>query len=144
MDIKFPSSNCASLSTVEMETRYFDSSTYMPQGNESSGLYRIYETPPVIPAFVAVLSSGRIGTLTNYSRSPYSKIGTSEVSYQVLPETDTTATVILNLTSVNYNNAGTVISTVQERYRIGTTGALTPISRDIQNLVADTKHLVFQ
>lgn len=135
--------NCTPPSSVSTATSYFDSN-YTPQGSVASAISRVYQTPPVIPASVAIGSSGRIGTLTNYDRSSNPiVIGTTEVSFLVVPETATTA--ILNWTYINKNNAGDVISTEQDRYRLGTTGALTPISIDIlQNVTAGPKHLVFQ
>ena len=141
LSINFTS--CTASSSVSTAISYFDSN-YTPQGSVASAISRVYLTPPVIPASVVVGSGGRIGTLTNYDRSPTpAVIGTTDVSYLVVPETATTA--ILNLTSVNADNAGTVISTEQDRYRIGITGALTPISIDIlQNVTAGPKHLVFQ
>jgi hypothetical protein len=141
LSINFTS--CTASSSVSTATSYFDSN-YTPQGSVASAISRVYLTPPVIPASVVVGSGGRIGTLTNYDRSPTPVvIGRTDVSYLVVPETATTA--ILNLTSVNFDTADTVISTEQDRYRIGITGALTPISIDIlQNVTAGPKHLVFQ
>jgi hypothetical protein len=135
--------NCTPPSSVSMATSYYDSN-YTPQGSEASAVSRRYLTPPAIPASVVFGSSGSIGTLTNYDRSS-NKIGTTEVSFIVVPVLEMATTAILNLTYVNYDNAGTVISTEQDRYRMGTTGALTPISIDIlQNVTAGSRHLIFQ
>jgi hypothetical protein len=63
------------------------------------------------------------------------------LSYVV--EADTSTTAIVNLIAKSYNAAGTLIATEQDRYRITSTGALTPTSIDIQAANGSTTHLVF-
>lgn len=58
-------------------------------------------------------------------------------------ETDTATSAIVNLIAKNYNAAGTLTATEQTRYRIASTGALTPTSTDIQAANGSTNRFVF-
>lgn len=134
--------NCTPALTASTITDYYDSN-YTPRGFYSVGVnYGVYLTPPTIPTSVTVGRSGAIGTATLYSDT--TKIvgnGTQVMSYAV--EADTTSSAVVNLISKTYNASGTLIVTEQDRYRIATTGALTPVSSDIQYANGSTTHWIY-
>jgi hypothetical protein len=134
-------SNCTPASTAQTSTNYYDS-TYIPLGYNMVGVnYGVYLTPPTIPTSVVVGGTNIIGTTTLYADSTKAVgDGRRELSYLI--EADTTNTAIVNIISNIYNAAGTLTATTQDRYRIATTGALTPVSADIQYANGSTIHLV--
>ena len=84
--------------------------------------------------------TGTIGTTADFTDS--SKItlaGKTVVSYVVEP--DTASTAIVNLIFKTFDNSENLTSTEQDRYRISSTGALTPVSKDTLTL---TTHLILQ
>ena len=134
--------NCTPASTALTSTGYFDSN-YVPLGVNSVGVnYGVYLTPLVIPTSVLVGGTGVLGTQTLYTNS--SKVtlnGRVDQSYVV--EADTSTTAIVNLISKIYTAAGTLTATEQNRYRITSTGALTPIAIDIQYASGSISRLLF-
>jgi hypothetical protein len=134
--------NCTPASTASTSTVYFDTN-YDPRGFNSVGVnYGVYLTPLVIPTSVTVGGTGVLGTQTLYTNSTKTTgNGTIALSYVV--EADTASTAIVNLIAKVYNAAGTLTATEQDRYRITSTGALTPTSIDIQYANGSTNHLVF-
>ena len=137
--------NCTPASTAQSSTAYYDSS-YVPLGfntgtSSTAANYGVYLTPPSIPTSVIVGGTGIIGTETLYTDSTKATgYGTSAVSYVIEPDTATTA--IVNVILKTYNTGNTLLSTEQDRYRIASTGALTPISADLQYVNGSTTHLV--
>ena len=133
--------NCTPASTTVTSTAYFDSN-YDPRGVNSVGVnYGVYLTPLVIPTSVSVGATGVLGTQTLYTNSTKATPnGTVNLSYVV--EADTSTTAIVNLIAKIYNAAGTLTATEQDRYRITSTGALTPTSIDIQYASGSINHLV--
>ncbi len=123
--------NCTPASTAVTSTGYFDTN-YDPRGFNSVGVnYGVYLTPLVIPTSVAVGGTGAVGTATLYTNSTKTTPNGSVVlSYVVAADTSTTA--IVNLIAKMYNTSGTLTATEQDRYRITSTGALTPTSINIQ------------
>ncbi|MFZ3140985.1 hypothetical protein [Polaromonas sp.] len=134
--------NCTPASTAVTSTAYVDSN-YVPRGFNSIGVnYGVYLTPLVIPTSVTVGGTGTLGTETLYTNSSKATLnGRMDQSYVI--EADTSTTAIVNLISKIYNAAGTLTATEQDRYRITSTGTLTPISIDIQAANGSTNHLVF-
>ena len=133
--------NCTPASTALTSTGYFDTN-YNPLGIDSVGVnYGVYQTPLVIPTSVTVGGTAVLGTLTLYTSSTKATPnGRSDLSYVV--EADTSTTAIVNLISKLYNSAGTLTATQQTRYRITSTGALTPTSTDIQYANGSTNRLI--
>lgn len=122
--------NCTPASFAETRTSYFDSN-YIRLGSSSSSSYSLYLTPLTIPTSVTVGTSGTMGTSTTYTDSTKATgNGRTDVSYVI--EADTSTTAIVNVIQKNYNSAGTLTATSQSRDRIAATGALTPISLDLQ------------
>jgi hypothetical protein len=122
---------CTPASQTQSATSYVDSN-YISTGLISPVVkYGVYLTPPNIPLSVTVGATGVMGTLTHYTSSTkVTKDGRTDHSYVV--EADTATTAIVNLIAKMYSAAGTLTVTEQDRYRITSTGALTPISSDVQ------------
>jgi hypothetical protein len=134
-------SNCTPASIAQTSTSYYDSNG-VPLGLDSPGVnYGVYLTPLTIPDSITVGATAVLGTETFYTDS--SKTvgnGRLDMSYTVTAETATTA--IVNLIGKLYNAAGTLTATEQDKYRITTGGALTPVSADIQYANGSTTHLI--
>lgn len=122
--------NCTPASTAVTSTAYFDTN-YDPRGFNSVGVnYGVYLTPLVIPTSVAVGGTGTAGTATLYTDSTKTTPnGSIVLSYVV--EADTSTTAIVNLIANMYNTSGTLTATERSRFRITSTGALTPTSISI-------------
>jgi hypothetical protein len=134
--------NCTPTSSAQSSTAYFDSN-YMPIGMNSIGVnYGVYLPPLVIPTTATVGNTGTLGTETLYTSSTKATPNGSVVQSYVV-EADTSTTAIVNLIAKIYNASGTLTATEQDRYRITATGALSPISIDIQYANGSTNHLVF-
>lgn len=133
--------NCTPASTAVTSTAYFDTN-YDPRGFNSVGVnYGVNLQPLTIPTVVTVGSTGILGTQTLYTSSTKATPnGRIDLSYVV--EADATTSAIVNLIYKIYNAAGTLTATEQDRYRITSTGALTPTSTDIQYANGSTNHLV--
>lgn len=128
-------------SIAQSSTSYFDN-TYLPRGIDSVGVnYGVFLTAPALPATAVVGSTGLIGTLTLYT-SNTKLTGNGRIDSSYVVEADAANTGIFNLISKSYNAAGTLTSTEQDRYRIASSGALTPISIDIQYANTSTAHLL--
>lgn len=129
---------CASI-TATVNT-YYDTD-YTPLGFSSVGVYSVYLPPPSIPASIMVGDAGTVGTAKNLtdSSSTIAPAGKTVVSYVVEP--DTASTAIVNLIFKTFDNSENLTSTEQDRYRISSTGALTPVSKDTLTL---TTHLILQ
>lgn len=134
-------SNCTPASTAQTYTGYFDSN-YVPLGMNSVGVnYGVYLTPPTIPTSVTVGGTAIYGTETLYTDSTKAT-GNGRVDGSYVIEAETSTTAIVNLIGKIYNAAGTLIVTEQDRFRIAATGALTPISSDLQYANGSTTHFV--
>jgi hypothetical protein len=138
-------SNCTPAVIASTTTGYYDSN-YLPLGSSTQGgLYGVYEVPPVIPNSATVGTLGNIGTLTLYAGSTNRVVqGRTDVSFVIEPDTATTA--IINLISRRYDasSPAQLLSIEQDKYRMSSTGALTPILVDIQYATTSTIHVVFR
>jgi len=134
-------SGCSPASIAQSYISYFDSN-YVPLGSNVLGIrYGLYQTPPTIPSSVSVGGTGIIGTETFYTDSTKATgDGRSDTTYIIEAESQSTA--IVNLITKDYNSAGILTATEQSRFRIGTTGALIPVSTDIQYSNISTTHLL--
>ena len=133
-------SNCTPASYASTSTGYYDSN-YVPRGHSGVN-YGVFLNPPIIPTSVTVGGTGTYGTEILYTNSAQTT-GDGSVVYTYVIEADTSTTAIVNLISKSYNAAGTLILTLQARYRIATVGALTPISLDIQLANGSTSHMIW-
>lgn len=134
--------NCTPASSATTFTSYYDSN-YVPLGFNSVGVnYGVWLTPPTIPPSVAVGGTAIVGTETLYTDSTKAT-GNGRIDQSYVIEADTSTTAIANLIAKIYNAAGTLTATEQDRFRIAATGALTPVSVDIQYANGSTTHLVW-
>lgn len=135
------SAPCTPSSIAQTFTGYFDNN-YVPLGMNSVGVnYGVYLTPPTIPTSVTVGGTGIVGTETLYTDSTKAT-GNGRIDQSYVIEADTSTTAIVNMIGKIYNAAGTLTATEQDRFRIAATGALTPVSVDIQYANGSTVHLL--
>ncbi len=131
--------DCTPASSTSTHTSYYNNN-YVPLGSDNGG-YLVYLTPPTLPTSVTVGAAGIIGTATTFTNSTKATVvGRADESYVVAAETATTA--IVNIISKSYNAAGILTLTVQDRYRISATGALSPVSSDLQFANGNTSHFI--
>lgn len=143
--------NCPALSATATATGYYDSN-YTPLGSETSATYRVYATTTTattiassIPSTVVVGAVGPMGTASDFEKSPITQLGTTVVSYIVVPEQNSASSAVVNLTYKSYDNANTLYKAQQDRYKIDMTGALVPLSIDfVQQTNTGIAHLLFQ
>jgi hypothetical protein len=135
--------NCAPATQTHTATRYFNSSNYYPLGSNMIGVrYGVFLTPPSLPASVIVGDTGVFGSETLWTDSTKAT-GNGRVDLIYVIEPDTSSTAIFNVISRTYNVSSILTVTQQERYRMNSTGALTPISLDLQYANGSTTHLVW-
>lgn len=134
--------NCLPATFAQSSTAYFDSN-YVPLGSNTVGVnYAVYLNPPTMPTSVAVGGTGTIGTQTLYTDSTKATgNGRADLSYVI--EADTSTTAIVNVVAKLYNASSTLIATEQDRWRIAATGAVVPVSVDIQYSSISTNHIVW-
>lgn len=134
--------NCTPASAASTSTSYFDTN-YNPLGSDSGGSgYSVYAAPVVLPTTVTVGATGVVGTQNSYTTSTKAtRDGYATVSYVVEADTDTTA--IVNIISKSYSMADALQFTEQHKFRITTTGSITPVLIDIQQAAGSKNHLVF-
>jgi len=141
--INFSYTNCTPATTAQTFTAYYNSSNYLPLGMNSVGVnYAVYLTPPTYPTSVTVGGTGIIGTQTLYTDSTKTT-GNGHVDGSYVVTADTASTAIVTMIGKIYNAAGTLTATEQDAWRITATGALTPVSVDIQAANGSTNHLVW-
>lgn len=133
--------DCTPATRLDSYTRYYDSN-YLPLGTlGSDGVYGVYNAPPLFPASIAVGDSGVIGSEIYYLDSSRA-IVTGTLIYTYAVEADSASTAIVNLISKAYTVGGTLVQTEQTRYRISTTGTLTPLNTDLQYAGASGVHML--
>jgi hypothetical protein len=118
--------NCTPTSSASNVTFYVNPSTYDSYGAVKVGtFYNVYLTAPVTPTTVKIGDSGIIGTINQYTDSTETvSDGLNQVSYTV--SADTPTTVIINI--INTTTGSTANSTEIAKYKLSTTGVITPIS----------------
>ena len=119
-------------------TSFFDAN-YAPLGfSTPNGAYeKLLTLPQSFPAGVKVDDSAVLATLTEYADNTQATVtGRSDMSYVVERDTANTAnatnTAIVNVISKNYNAAGELLLTVQNRYRITADGTLASTTIDME------------
>jgi hypothetical protein len=133
--------NCTPTSTAATSTSFFDSN-FNPLGfNTAGGSYGVFLTAPTIPASVIVGGTATVGTETLYTDGTKTVgNGTQVLSY--VAEADTANSAIMNLITRHSDASGVLTLTTQDRFRITATGALIPVSSDIQRANGSTLHLL--
>lgn len=131
--------NCTPSSFASSGTTYVDTN-YNLLGYVGAD-YDVWPTSPTVPMFVSVGATAIAGTENFYTSSAKTTpAGWMDASFVI--EADTASTAIVNLISKSYDASGVLTSTEQARYRMTSTGALTPISDDIQYANGSTTHLI--
>jgi hypothetical protein len=131
--------NCTPSSIASGATNFYDTSFNL-LGFDSTGNYGVVQSPLVIPASVMVGSAGNVGTIDLFTSSAKS-VGNGRQDWTYVVEADTADTAIINRIVKLYDASSTLVSTEQDRYRIAATGALVPLSADIQ-FASPALHLV--
>jgi hypothetical protein len=123
-------SNCTPATLNSTQTYFYDTN-YIPLGSSSATEYRVFATPPSLPATVKVGDTGAIGTMDSYSDSTKTvPTGFETVTYAI--EADTATTAIYDEITKTYNVANTLTLTEHDRYRISQSGSLELISVQVQ------------
>jgi hypothetical protein len=115
---------------------------YVPLGAQlPTTVYSVVSGPVTIPDKVDFNTSGLLFTYTNYSDSSnVLPLGSTAMTYSVLPDTATTA--LLKLIATQKNLADVTLSTSTTTFRMTLDGALTRLSDTIVN-GADTWTLTY-
>lgn len=124
-------SNCTPTTLSSSGISHFDSN-FIPLGSiQDNGQYGVYPTQPVIPLSVHVGDSGRISRKQLYTDITKSvSLGHSDLSYIV--EADTADSAIVDLINRIYLATNLLEQISHNRYRITASGAMFPVSIDIQ------------
>jgi hypothetical protein len=106
---------------------YFDTS-YVPLGQQIPGtMYSVVTGPVTIPDKVDFNTSGALFSYTNYSdSSKVLPLGTTAMTYAVLPDTATTA--LLKLIATHKDLADVTLSTSTTTFRMTLDGLVTRLS----------------
>lgn len=125
--------NCTQSTTTATSTLFYDTN-YTPLGfNIVGGDYGVYLQPAVIPVSAVIGESGVIGTITTYTDSTKTTpTGREEVSFVVGP--DVVNTAMVNLIFRIYDPAGVQTGTEQDRYSVTIDGAITVVSKIIEEV----------
>ena len=135
--------NCTPATAASTSVGYYDSN-YLPLGTSTpgSGYEKLAVPATGIATSVKVGDTAIFATLNTYTSSTKTTpTGQRVVSYVIEPDTATTA--IANVISKSYNTSNQLLFTQQSRYRMGSTGALSLVSVDLQYSTTSTTHLVF-
>ena len=127
-------SNCTPATTTISEIDYFDSSSLLPLGFNSSSSFGVFLNPPAYPTTVTVGETGTIGTMNLYTDATESvPLGFSDWSYSVAAG-PSTEMVLVTITAQTYNASNALTQTVSTVGQLTSTGTISIISETIQNL----------
>lgn len=122
--------NCTTAPFTQTTVSYYDIN-YTPLGNETLGAYTVYSSFTV-PTTVKVGDTGTLGSGVSYKDNTKSiTAGNTVITYTV--EADTSTTAVIKISATLSTTSGYLISTEHDRYRIGATGPLIPVSIDMEN-----------
>lgn len=135
--------NCTPATFAGTSVSYYDSN-YKPTGSAITGTeYSVITSAVDMPTTVAVGDTAQFGTVDVYSsNTKLTKTGTRVLSY-VVETGGTSSEAIINLIARSYNLSNQLLVTQQSRYRLTSSGVLTPASLDIQYSTTSTTHLVW-
>jgi len=133
--------NCIPSSVQTSSASYDNNYSLLGTGgvNNSVGTFNPVSALPSTPVHVGDIGILGTETFSTGSTSPTAS-GTLYQSYII--EADTATTAIVNIISTTYNAANKLTLTEQDRYRIAATGALTPVSTDLQYAYTSANHLL--
>jgi hypothetical protein len=134
--------NCIAASPSTTSTEYYDSN-YEPLGEIDVGtMYGVYQVPIVLPTSVMVGDTATLGTEALYTDSTKATANGSVV-FSYVVEADTASTAIVNLIGhVSITSLG-IVGIEQRRFKIAATGALVPVSIDLQYTAPTAHHEIF-
>ncbi len=113
-----------STSSIYTEQDYSTTTSYVPLGYTSPGIYAVVQGTSTVPATVQVGDTGLLANANIYSDSTKSiLIGTSQTTYLVEPDTTANA-AIFNITTKTYDASNNLIESAQDRWRIDTAGKM--------------------
>jgi hypothetical protein len=125
-------SNCNGGATIQSDaTNYYDTNgTLLGIVVLGQPTYVAFAAPPTaLPANVKVGDTGTIGSFTIYQDSTKATVtGRRDLTWVI--EADTMTTVLLNLTTKQYDKNGTLGLTEQDRLRLDGTGKATVVTID--------------
>jgi hypothetical protein len=134
--------DCTPSTSSSTSTDFYDANL-SPLGSSSPDEYVKFQTPP--PALPTVLKVGDSAVYAGYTvygdSSKARVVGSRVLSYAV--EADTATSVIVNLSSRDFDPSSRLLYTEQQRYRLDSTGLLTILSIDAQESTVGSKRLVF-
>lgn len=135
--------NCTPATFAGTSVSYYDSN-YKPTGSAITGTeYSVITSAIDMPTTVAVGDTAQFGTVDVYSsNTKLTRTGTRVLSY-VVEAGGTSSEAIINLISRSYNLSNQLLVTQQSRYRLTSTGVLTPASVDIQYSTTSSTHLLW-
>lgn len=136
-------SNCTPATFAGTSVSYYDSN-YKPTGSSITGTeYAVITSAIDMPTTVSVGDTAQFGTVDVYSsNTKLTKTGMRVLSYVVEPGT-TSNDAVVNLIARAYNLSNQLLFTQQSRYRLTSSGVLTPVSVDIQYSTTSSTHLVW-
>lgn len=137
--------NCSPASSSSSGTTYYNTS-YSPLGfhvTAGGSEYAVFAAPPLnLPASVKVGDTGTIVTYNTYSNSSKATLtGTRTLSYEIEP--DTTTTAIFNLITKSFNTSNAPLSTQKSRYKMAVDGTLTLLTIEVQFETTSVLRLVY-
>jgi hypothetical protein len=111
---------------ISSTSHSYSTSNFAPLG-ETNGEYCVTQGTATIPNTVKVGDTGQIGTMTCYPDSSKSTIsGTVEISYEIKPDTATTA--LANVITKEFDNSHTLLLTDTAKWRLDTLGNISWVS----------------
>ncbi len=136
-------SNCTPATFAGTSSSYYDSN-YKPTGTSITGTeYGVFTSAIDMPTTVSVGDTAQFGTVDVYSsNTKLTKTGMRVLSYVVEPGA-TSNDAVVNLIARAYNLSNQLLFTQQSRFRLTSSGGLTPVSVDIQYSTTSSTHLVW-
>ena len=121
-------------------TIYLDTNYNVWAFDVSGSQFSQDSVPPTMPTSVKVGDSGTFLTMTSYADATKSVVtGSTQVTYSVATETNTTALVTLIETSKDTSNV--ITGTTKTVYRIEADGKLTALSYELQTTGTNAMHV---
>jgi hypothetical protein len=137
--------NCTPTSLASTSITYYNAS-YSPLGDVIPNTqYDVYLPPAIVlPTSAKVGDTAAVATVNVYTDSTKTvQTGTETLSFVIEADGTATSTAIVNVISKRYNTSNSLLSTQQTRFRISASGALSPVSIDVQYSTTSTIHLLY-
>lgn len=122
------------------KTTYYTANYYLA-GDYSASQYGVFPITYANSPSVMVGDTGNLGTENTYSDTSMAVL-TSTTEHTYIVEPDTPNTAIINMVDKSFDSSHVLKNTAQSRYRISTSGPLTPLSINLD--YGSGKHVIFQ